>query len=78
MVNLALFLLFEIMYLYIDQIIFPSQLMEIASIFGPLKAYRYEVNTDFSEPSAFLEVYLVLAIIVYILEAAVEQHSLYF
>ncbi|XP_017229850.1 uncharacterized protein LOC108204761 [Daucus carota subsp. sativus] len=32
-----------------------DMLMEIASIFGPLRAYRYEVNTDINEPCVFLE-----------------------
>lgn len=30
--------------------------MEIASAFGPLKAYHFEVNEDRDEPCAFLEV----------------------
>lgn len=39
----------------ISKAISSDMLMEIASIFGPLKAYRYEVNTDLNEPCAFLE-----------------------
>ena len=30
--------------------------MEIASAFGPLKAYRFEFNDNLNEPCAFLEV----------------------
>ena len=32
--------------------------MEIAAAFGPLKAYRFQVNEDLGEPCAFLEVLL--------------------
>lgn len=32
------------------------QVMEIASVFGHLKAYRFEVNENLGEPCAFLEV----------------------
>lgn len=39
----------------ISKAISSDMLMEIASIFGPLRAYRYEVNTDLNEPCAFLE-----------------------
>lgn len=30
--------------------------MEIVSVFGPLKAYHFEINKELSEPCAFLEV----------------------
>lgn len=30
--------------------------MEIVCVFGPLKAYHFEVNGDLNEPCAFLEV----------------------
>ncbi|XP_058101496.1 splicing factor U2af large subunit A [Magnolia sinica] len=32
-----------------------DMLMEIVTVFGPLKAYRFEANEEFGEPSAFLE-----------------------
>lgn len=32
------------------------KIMEIASAFGPLKAFHFEVNEDHDEPCAFLEV----------------------
>lgn len=32
-----------------------DMLMEIAAAFGPLKAYRFQVNEDLGEPCAFLE-----------------------
>ncbi|KAL8095270.1 uncharacterized protein LOC141689532 [Apium graveolens] len=39
----------------ISKAISSDMLMEIASIFGPLRAFRYEVNRDLNEPCAFLE-----------------------
>lgn len=62
----AFFLVIPDHVLSTDQIIVPSQLMEIASTFGPLRAFRYEVNRDLNEPCAFLEVFLILAIIVFL------------
>uniref|UniRef100_A0A5B6ZS78 RRM domain-containing protein n=1 Tax=Davidia involucrata TaxID=16924 RepID=A0A5B6ZS78_DAVIN len=39
----------------ISKVISSEMLMEIASAFGALKAYRFEVNADLNEPCAFLE-----------------------
>ncbi|KAK2985197.1 hypothetical protein RJ640_010486 [Escallonia rubra] len=39
----------------ISKVISSQMLMEIASAFGPLKAYHYEYNADLDEPYAFIE-----------------------
>ncbi|KAK3016932.1 hypothetical protein RJ639_007559 [Escallonia herrerae] len=39
----------------ISKVISSQMLMEIASAFGPLKAYHYEFNADLDEPYAFIE-----------------------
>lgn len=39
----------------ISKAISSEMLMEIASAFGPLKAFHFEVNVDINEPCAFLE-----------------------
>lgn len=39
----------------ISKAISSDMLMEIASIFGPLRAFHYEVNTDLNGPCVFLE-----------------------
>ncbi|XP_059632321.1 splicing factor U2af large subunit B [Cornus florida] len=39
----------------ISKVISSKTLMEIIGAFGPLKAYRFEVNADLNEPCAFLE-----------------------
>ncbi|KAG6732475.1 hypothetical protein I3842_01G180300 [Carya illinoinensis] len=39
----------------ISKYISSKMLMEVVSVFGPLKAYHFEVNKELSEPCAFLE-----------------------